>query len=215
MVLAYQKLGKESFRDYMFGYKIKEKTGIDLPNETNGLFGNLNSPREIEYANASFGQGIAFTPIGITRALSSLGNGGKIVTPHLVKEIRYDDGSKKILEYPITDAKISKETSEEITRIDVTVMDKSLKNGKAKFEHHSVAVKTGTAQVAKEEGGGYYPDRNLHSFFGYFPAYDPEFIVFLYTVYPKGVRYASETWADPFLDIAKFLLNYYEVAPDR
>ncbi len=215
MVLAYQKLGKESFRDYMFGYKIKEKTGIDLPNETNGLFGNLNSPREIEYANASFGQGIAFTPIGITRALSSLGNGGKIVTPHLVKEIRYDDGSKKILEYPITDAKISKETSEEITRMLVTVMDKSLKNGKAKFEHHSVAVKTGTAQVAKEEGGGYYPDRNLHSFFGYFPAYDPEFIVFLYTVYPKGVRYASETWADPFLDIAKFLLNYYEVAPDR
>ncbi len=215
MVLAYQKLGKESFRDYMFGYKIKEKTGIDLPNETNGLFGNLNSPREIEYANASFGQGVAFTPIGITRALSSLGNGGKIVTPHLVKEIRYDDGSKKILEYPITDAKISKETSEEITRMLVTVMDKSLKNGKAKFEHHSVAVKTGTAQVAKEEGGGYYPDRNLHSFFGYFPAYDPEFIVFLYTVYPKGVPYASETWADPFLDIAKFLLNYYEVAPDR
>jgi stage V sporulation protein D (sporulation-specific penicillin-binding protein) len=215
MVLAYQKLGKESFKDYMFGYKIRDKTGIDLPNETNGLFGNLNSPREIEFANASFGQGIAFTPIGLTRALASLGNGGKIVTPHLVKEIRYDDGGKKVLEYPVSDSKISKEAGEEITRMLVDVMDKSLKNGKAKFEHHSVAVKTGTAQVAKEEGGGYYPDRNLHSFFGYFPAYDPEFIVFLYTVYPRGVRFASETWADPFLDITKFLLNYYEVAPDR
>jgi cell division protein FtsI/penicillin-binding protein 2 len=215
MVLTYQKLGKQSFKDYMFGFLIREKTNIDLPNETTGLFSNLNSPREIEFANASFGQGIAFTPIGLTRALASLGNGGKLVTPHLVKEINYDDGGKKVLEYPIYDSKISKETSEEITRMLVNVMDKSLKGGKAKFEHHSVAVKTGTAQVAKEDGGGYYTDRNIHSFFGYFPAYDPEFIVFLYTIYPKGVRFASETWADPFLDITKFLLNYYEVSPDR
>jgi cell division protein FtsI/penicillin-binding protein 2 len=101
--------------------------------------------------------------------------------------------------------KISEETSEEITRMLVTVMDKSLKGGLAKIEHHSVAVKTGTAQVADNVNGGYYENRHTHSFFGYFPAYDPQFIVFLYAVNPKGVPYASQTWADPFLNITKLL----------
>jgi len=215
MVFVYQHLGKEKMRDYLLSYGIKEKTGIDLPNETSGLVSNLNSPREIEYANASFGQGIALTPIEITRALASLGNGGNLVTPHVVKYIKYADGTKKEMEYPLTPTKISKKTSEEITRMLVNVMDKSLKGGTAKIEHYSVAVKTGTAQVANMDGGGYYEDRHTHSFFGYFPAYDPKFIVFLFAVNPKGVPYASNTWADPFLDITKFLLNYYEVPPDR
>jgi cell division protein FtsI (penicillin-binding protein 3)/stage V sporulation protein D (sporulation-specific penicillin-binding protein) len=215
MVFVYQHLGKQNMRDYLLAYGIKDKTGIDLPNETSGLVGNLNSPRELEYANASFGQGIALTPIEITRALASLGNGGNLVVPHIVKKIKYNDGTERDLTYSTTPTKISKQTSEEITRMLVTVMDKSLKNGTAKFEHYSVAVKTGTAQVAKENGGGYYEDRHTHSFFGYFPAYNPKFIVFLYAVNPKGVPYASQTWADPFLDITKFLLNYYEVPPDR
>ena len=97
----------------------------------------------------------------------------------------------------------------------VTVMDNSLKGGLAKLDHFSVAVKTGTAQVADSTTGGYYTDRQTHSFVGYFPAYDPKFIVFLYAINPKGVPYAAQTWADPFLDITKFLLNYYEVPPDR
>ncbi len=215
MVFTYKKLGKDRMREYLLSFGIKEKTGIDLPNETSGLVSNLNSPRDLEYANASFGQGIALTPIEMVRALAALGNGGVLVTPHLVSKIKYDDGTEKILTYETKPTKISKDTSEEISRMLVTVMDKSLKNGTAKMEHHSIAVKTGTAQVANNQGGGYYEDRHTHSFFGYFPAYDPEFIVFLYAVNPKGVPYAAQTWADPFIDVAKFLINYYQVPPDR
>ncbi len=215
MVYVYQKLGKERMRDYLYAYGIKEKTGIDLPNETNSLTANLESPREIEYANAAFGQGIALTPVQMVRALSSIANGGTLITPHIVDRIKYEDGTEEKLEYSSKPTKITKQTSEEITRMLVEVMDKSLKGGLAKFDHFSVAVKTGTAQVADLNGGGYYEDRHTHSFFGYFPAYDPEFLVFLYAVNPKGVPYAAQTWADPFLDITKFLLNYYEVPPDR
>jgi len=215
MVLTYQKLGKKNMRDYMLAYGIKDKTGIDLPNETSGLVANLNSPRELEYANAAFGQGIALTPVEMVRALASLGNGGVLVTPHLVDKIIYENNTEKKLTYPTIPTKISKETSTEISRMLVTVMDKSLKNGAAKFDHHSVAVKTGTAQVANLDGGGYYEDRHTHSFFGYFPAYNPQFIVFLFAVNPKGVPYAAQTWADPFIRITKFLINYYEVPPDR
>jgi cell division protein FtsI (penicillin-binding protein 3)/stage V sporulation protein D (sporulation-specific penicillin-binding protein) len=215
MVYVYQHWGKQKMRDYFYAYGIKDKTGIDLPNETGSLTGNLNSPREIEYANASFGQGIALTPVQMVRALASLSNGGNLVVPHVVKYIRYNDGTKKEMIYPTVRTKISEKTSEEITRMLVTVMDKSLKGGLAKIEHYSVAVKTGTAQVANLDTGGYYLDRHTHSFFGYFPAYDPKFIVFLFAVNPKGVPYASQTWADPFLDITKFLISYYQVPPDR
>lgn len=216
MVFVYKKLGKDRLRDYLLSYGIKDKTGIDLPNETSGLVSNIiNSPRDIEYANAAFGQGIALTPIEIIRALASLSNGGNLVVPHLVQKIKYNNGTEKVMTYPKTPAKISKATAEEITRMLVYVMDKGVSGGKPKLEHYSVAVKTGTAQVANNESGGYYEDRHTHSFFGYFPAYDPKFIVFLYAVNPKGVPYAVETWREPFLSIAKFLISYYEVAPDR
>jgi cell division protein FtsI/penicillin-binding protein 2 len=216
MVFVYEHLGKDKLRDYLLGYGIKNKTGIDLPNETSGLVsGIMNSPRNIEYANAAFGQGIALTPIEITRALASLGNGGKMVVPHLVKYIKYDDGTTKDLTYPTTPTKISEKTSQEITRMMVTVMDKSFDKLSPGIERYSIAAKTGTAQVANPSGGGYYLDRHTHSFVGFFPAYDPKFIIFLYAVNPKGVQYAANTWALPFLDITKFLLNYYEVRPDR
>jgi cell division protein FtsI/penicillin-binding protein 2 len=87
--------------------------------------------------------------------------------------------------------------------------------GDHKFEHYSIAAKTGTAQIAREEGGGYYEDKHTHSFFGYFPAYEPKFLVFLYLKNPKGVRYASQTLIPPFVNITKFLLNYYNLPPDR
>ena len=216
MVFVEKQLGRENLRDYLLAYGIKEKTGIDLPNETSGLVSNiLTSPREIEYANAAFGQGIALTPIELIRALASLANNGNLVVPHLIKEIKYNDSTSKQMIYPITATKITKQTSEEITRMLVNVMDKSIKGGLAKLDHFSVAVKTGTAQVADNTTGGYYEDRHTHSFFGYFPAYSPKFIVFLYAINPKGVSYAATTWSDPFLDITKFLLNYYEVPPDR
>lgn len=215
MVFAYQKMGKEKLREYFYSYGIKEKTSIDLPNETRNLISNLESPREIEYANASFGQGIALTPMAMVRALSSLANGGYLVNPHVVERIKYKDGTEEVLEYQKVPTKLKKETTEEISRMLVTVMDKSLGGGKVKLPNYSVAVKTGTAQIADLENGGYYADRNMHSFFGYFPAYDPKFLVFLYAVNPKGSQYASTTWTDPFLDITKFLLNYYQVPPDR
>lgn len=215
MVFVERQLGKENMRDYLFSFGIKEKTGIDLPNETNGLVSNLNSPREIEYANASFGQGIAIAPINLIRALSSLGNGGKLVVPHVVDRIKYENGTEEKFVYPTTDTKITKETSEEITRMLVGVMDEFLQSGKGKIDRYSVAVKTGTAQVADTVNGGYYKDKHTHSFFGYFPAYDPKFIILFYVTEPKGVQYASVTWANPFIEMTKFLINYYEIPPDR
>lgn len=210
-----QKMGKEKFRDYFYNFKLGSETGIDQPNEAFGLIENLKSPRDVEYATASFGQGIALTPIATIRALAALGNGGYLVTPHLASAIQYEDGSVKEILHPKGAQVIRPETSEEISRMLTTVVDDALGKGKYKMEHHTIGAKTGTAQIADPGGGGYYEDKYLHSFFGYFPAFDPKFIVFMYTVEPKGVKYASETLTEPFMDITKFLINYYSIPPDR
>lgn len=215
-VFVERQLGKDKFRKYMLSFGIDKKTGVDLPNETSGLVSNIiKSNREIEYATASFGQGIAMTPLEATRAFSVLANGGYLVTPHVITEIKYAEGGSKKISYPQGEQIIKKETSEAITKMLVTVLDKGYSQGKLKFDHYGVAVKTGTAQMAKENGGGYYDDKHLHSFFGYFPASNPKFIVMMFMVDPKGVKYSSQTLLPAFIDSAKFLLNYYEVPPDR
>ncbi len=209
------KLGNARFSRYMKAYGLGTETGIDLPGEVSGLINNLDSPRNVEYITASFGQGIAVTPIAMTRALSSLANGGMLVTPHVVKQIDYTAGiSKEVIHAPANRV-LKKETSEAITKILVKVVDEYLAGGTKKLKDYSIAAKTGTAQIANPATGGYYTDRYLHSFFGYFPAYNPRFLIFLYAEEPKGVSFASETLTEPFMDLAGFLINYYNLPPDR
>jgi len=209
------KMGNQEFAEYMKNFGVGTETGIDLPNEGHGLINNLDSTRDIEIVTASYGQGVAFTPIATVRALSALANGGTLITPHLVKKIEYESGISKKVSFAPGKQVIKKETSDEITRMLVNVVDKALRGGTAKISGYSVAAKTGTAQMTNEWQAGYVEGKYLHSFFGYFPAYKPRFLVFLFHLYPKNVRYASETLTDPFLNITKFLLNYYQVPPDR
>ena len=208
------KLGNTLSSQYLENFGLGEKSGIDLPNEAHGLINNLKNTRDIEHATASYGQGIAMSPIVITRALSALAKGGVLVTPHVTKEIDYLNGLVKTT--PIVQGRqvIKKSTADTITQMLVNVVDQALLEGAIKQTNYSIAAKTGTAQIANPQGG-YYTDRYLHSFFGYFPAYNPRFLVFLYTVYPKDVEYASHSLTQPFIDAVKFLINYYQIPPDR
>lgn len=214
MVYITQKIKKDVFRNYFDLYGFTSKTNIDLPNEATSISGNLKSRRDIEFANMSFGQGIALSPISMVSALSALANNGMRVQPHVVRKIEYTNGLSKTFNYEDSAVQvITPETSGEISRMLVNVFDE-YRDGKVKLPGYRIAAKTGTAQIPNPQGG-YYDDRNLHSFFGYFPAYDPEFVVFLYTVHPKGVKYSSQTLIEPFRSTAKYLINYYDIAPDR
>lgn len=206
------KMGNKQFADYFRKFGLGEKTGIDLPHEASGLIDNLNSPRTIEYYTASFGQGIATTPIATTRALAAIANGGFLVQPHLAKEIHHPDGRIETVKTKKPERVLSEKTTEAVTEMLITLTEQGLNR---KISTHSIAAKTGTAQMSDPQTGRYSDDDFLHSFFGYFPAYDPEFIIFLYSEKPKGANYASETLTDPFFKITNFLIDYYEIKPDR
>jgi cell division protein FtsI/penicillin-binding protein 2 len=211
-----ERTGSATFTRYMKSLGLDAKTGIDLPNEVTGdlsPLGNGTGP-EVNFAAASFGQGISVSPIAMTRALSALANGGRLPNPRIVSHVKFANGITRVVEDRERVQVFKPETAEEVTRMLTEVFDKALLEGKLKQERYSIAAKTGTAQLVNP-AGGYYADRYLHSFFGYFPAHDARFIVFIFAVDPKGATFASATLARPFLDIGKFLMNYYSIPPDR
>jgi cell division protein FtsI/penicillin-binding protein 2 len=213
-IYVMQQLGMDRFEKYFqtFGL-LNEKTGIDLPGEISGQ-DNFKNHRAVEYATASFGQGISMTPLTALTALSSLANDGQLVQPFVTKEIDYENQPTVETKPVIKSRVVSAETANTITAMLVKVGDKALSHIQESLPRYQVAAKTGTAQISKP-GAGYYPDRFLHSFFGYFPASQPRFSVFLFAVEPQGAEYASATLTKPFFNITKFLLNYYQITPDR
>lgn len=206
-------LGQERFRQY-FTALFAEKTGIDLPYEGRSLLGNLSKPQQIGYDTASYGQGIAVTPVQMIRALGSIANGGVMVQPHLASAIRLDSGVTRPLDWSTRTPVFSADAARATTQMMTKLVDEKLENGKAIIPTMSVAAKTGTAQLT-DGRGGYHTDRFFHSFVGFFPSYSPRFIILLYTNDPKGVEYASETLDATFLDLVHFLIDYYQVPPDR
>ena len=214
-VFVVSKMGHDRYLEYLKRYGFFDRTGIDLPNEANNLVSNLTNGKDVEYATASFGQGIAVSPISMTRALASLANGGYLIKPQIVKSVDYTLGGTEVTKVTEQGRTISNEASEEVTRMLVNVVDKYLANGKVRMEHYSIAAKTGTAELQDSLRGGYYTDRYLHTFFGYFPAYKPRFLVLLILEEPRDIRYASETLSMPFKDTVEYLINYYQISPDR
>ncbi|TSC68691.1 MAG: Uncharacterized protein G01um101466_349 [Parcubacteria group bacterium Gr01-1014_66] len=204
-VFVMQQLGARQFRDYMDRFGLGSITGIDLPQEIAGNMTNLEHGGEVEYATASFGQGIAVTPIALAAALSSVANGGELVRPHMTVSEYTSVTPKRVLR---------QETSEMVSRMLSKVVDDTLAGGLVALPDYHIAAKTGTAQIPNSDDSG-YSDYYLHTFFGYAPAFDPRFLILLFLEKPVGARYASQTLAEPFRELTEFIIHYYEIPPDR
>jgi stage V sporulation protein D (sporulation-specific penicillin-binding protein) len=209
-------LGQQKQHDY-FTTLFGSKTGVDLPNETNSLLRNISSKEQVNYDTASFGQGIAVTPVQMIRALGALANKGAMVRPHIVSAIQLNTGITKKLDWSGQTQVFSPQATADTVKMLTAVGDYSLANGADRMDTLGFGAKTGTAQL-EQPGGGYYKNRYFHSFFGFFPSgpgSTSRFIILLYTLDPQGVEYASNDLTIPYMDLMHFLINYYQIPPDR
>ncbi len=213
MIFVSRLLGKEKQFDYFKRFGLGEKTGIDVVGEVNGNISKLNNMKDIDFATASFGQGISLTPIQVATALSAIANHGVLLRPYVVERIEDDSGNKTVKNPTVVRKIVSQDAAETMTKMMVGAVRKGFENH-AGIKGYFIAGKTGTAQIPKNDGKG-YSDNLIHTFVGYAPAFDPKFLVLLELVDPKGNKYAANTLTPAFHDLAQFLLNYYEIPPDE
>lgn len=206
-------LGPKQQYEYLRRFGFGEKSGIELPGEVAGNLTNLDSGREIDFITASFGQGIAVTPLQLAFAVGAVANEGNLMKPMAVEKIIDDSGNVIEKKPEIRRRVFSAATAETLTKMLVSVVATGYEN-RAGVKGYFVAGKTGTAQIPNRTGRG-YSDKVIHTFVGYAPAFQPRFLVVLQLNEPQGNRFASNTLTSSFRDLAEYILNYYEIPPDE
>ncbi|MEI6533233.1 MAG: penicillin-binding protein 2 [Candidatus Roizmanbacteria bacterium] len=213
MVYIGNKLGNQKVYDYIQKYGIGQETGIDLQGESSGLVKKQKDWYEIDYATATFGQGLAVTPLQLITAFSSVINGGYLMRPYVVQKIiEGDNGRVREREPKIVRRVISEKTSDILKKM----LRETVTNGEYKYsvpKGYDFGGKTGTAQIALK--GTYDTSKTIASFIGFVPVNKPRFIALVIIKEPGSSQWGSETAAPLFFDIAKDLLVYYNISPSE
>lgn len=199
-VFAERKTGHDIFYNYLLKFKLNELTGIALPGEVIGDFKNLKNGRDINFATASFGQGVSVTPIRLINAISAIANNGVLMKPYILA----GDSPQEVGRV------ISAETAKKVTKMMVSAVKKNII---ADIPNYSVAGKTGTAFVPDFQNGG-YTDDVINTYIGFAPAFSPKFIILVKLNKPAGAPLAGQTVVPAFRELAQFILNYYNIPPD-
>lgn len=199
---AGQLIGKDLFYNYLVKFGFNQTTGIELPGEvTSDIKKIKSSSKDVDFATASFGQGLAVSPIAMINAFSVIANGGELMKPFIIADTKPR----------VVRRVISREASTEAIKMMVSAVDKAYV---ARIPGYYVAGKTGTAQIADPVHGGYLPNDYTHTYIGFAPAYDPKFVILIKLDKPEGAPLAGTTVVPAFRELADFLLNYYNVRPD-
>jgi len=214
-VFAERQVGHNKFLEYIKRFGFLEPTGIDLQGEVFSENIEFRKGYEINFATASFGQGIEVTPIQMARALAIIANGGKSIHPFVVDRISENGEVVKVNSKLSEEQIISQKTSSQLTAMLVSVVENGY--GKAaKIPGYYIAGKTGTSQVpwsslGIEKKG--YSDKTWQSFVGFVPAFNPRFLVLVKLNNPQAKT--AEYSATPlFKELAKYIIDYLQIPPD-
>lgn len=210
MVAVQRLLGQQKLMQAIHNYGFGELTGIDLQEESSPELRPDSDWHEIDYATASFGQGIAVTPLQMVRAVSVIANDGWLLEPHMVKEIRDSRGNLVTIKPKKIRQVINSATANILTEMMIAAVD----NGEAKWAKprgYRIAGKTGTAQIPV--AGHYDEKKTIASFVGFGPADNPKFIMLVTLGEPTSSPWGSETAAPLFFSIARDLFSYYGIPP--
>jgi cell division protein FtsI/penicillin-binding protein 2 len=200
-VFAEQKTGHDNFYNYLLKFGFNELTGIALPGEVTGNLKNLKTGfRNINFATASFGQGVAVAPMALINAVSAIANDGVLMKPRLIKDEKPE----------VIRRVISSETAKAVTQMMVLAVKSAQV---AQIPNYTIAGKTGTAFIPDLKRGG-YTEEVINTYVGFVPASDPAFTILIKIDKPRGAPVAALTVVPAFRELAQFILNYYGIGPD-
>lgn len=208
MVFVGNKLGRDKVFQYIKSFGFGELTGIDLQDEASPPLRDRSEWGDIDFATATFGQGIAVTPLQMVRAVSAIANGGWIMEPKVVRAIGQENGKTVGLKSEKNRRIIRDSTAQLLTEMMVSAVE----NGEAKWakpKGYRIAGKTGTAQIPV--AGHYDEKKTIASFVGFAPADDPRFVMLVTLREPSSSPWGSETAAPLFFSIAKDLFLYFGI----
>jgi penicillin-binding protein 2B len=214
--IAKEKLGFETFREYLTKFGFDQPTGIDLPDETSG---KIQYTYPIEKITTAYGQGTAITPIQQIQAATAIANDGKMVKPHVVEKIvNHDTGETiKAASTEVVSTPISKETAKQVRDILETVVTSKKGTGnRYKIDGYSVAGKTGTANIPGPNGRYLQgADNYMFSFLGMAPKDDPKLIVYVAVQQPDldGTGMGALPVSAIFNPVMKNSLHYLNIKP--
>lgn len=205
------RLGKEKFYSYIKKFGFGEVTGIDLPGEASGIMIPQEKATNLNLATMAIGQSIAVTPIQLLTATCAVANGGVLLRPHLVKEIRDPEGNVlKTFQPEVVRCVLDQDKARQVAELLQAVVMKG--TGRNAFiDGYRVAGKTGTAQVVGE-GGGYVSGKYVASFTGFAPADNPRVAALVMVAEPQGgIYYGSQVAAPVFREVVRDTLHYLQV----
>lgn len=211
MTFVSEKLGIDKFYDYIAKFGFAKPTSIDLQEESSGNIREKDEWREIDLATASFGQGIAVTPIQMMQAVSAIANNGRLITPQVVERIINGQEEETVKPDNVRQV-ISTKTAAQMTEMMVNAVE----NGEAKAfvpKGYRIAGKTGTAQIPV--AGHYDENKTIASFVGFAPAVNPKFVMLVLFNQPSSSPFGSETAAPTFFEISKEIFNYLGIPPSN
>jgi len=212
--IAMHKLGAEKMYEYLGKFGLLNKPGSGLPGEQILPLEQPDSWPTIKLANVGFGQGVAVTPLQMASAYSVIANGGVLMQPHIVKEIRSPDGLViKSFQPKAIRRVVSSQTAAVVTDMLVGCVEEG--TGKtSKIEGYSVAGKTGSAEKAVP-GQGFNTGKYVASFMGFVPAKNPRLVICVVVDEPKGSHWGATCAAPVFKEIAEKAMVYLRVPPDE
>ncbi len=213
MVYVAQKLGAALFYDYLKAFGFTEKTHLEFENEHSGVLEYYDYWAESELVTKAFGQGISVTPIQLITAISSIANGGLLMQPYIIEYIEEADGRRNSFESEIVRRVLTEDTANEVTAMMTAVVEQGAPL--AALDNHYVAGKTGTAQTYKWGKALSGRGTTITSFVGFAPIDNPQFTVLIKLDRPKTVEWGAATAGPIFNELAEFLINYYNVPPDK
>lgn len=208
------KIGEERLYRYVRTFGFGELSEIDLLGETTGLIRPPALWSSYSLASVSIGQEISVTPIQLVTAYAALANGGLLMRPYIVSEIRGPEGDRlKKFSPQVRRRVIRQETSRRLTKILEGTVSEWGTAAMAAIPGFTVAGKTGTAEKLDPVTGRYSGRDFITSFVGFVPAEKPRIVILVIVDSPKGRSWGGTVAAPVFKRIAESTLHYMGAIP--